>query len=80
LKSSIARCCRQWWDARLYRPGDNLTGVSDIGVQLAAKRLGLLHELHPASARFGLLVNPSNPGITEPLATEVQTAASVIGR
>ena len=66
--------------ASLNRPGGNVTGVSDIGVQLAAKRLSLLHELHPGAARFGLLVNPSNPGITEPFVTEVQTAASVIGR
>jgi putative ABC transport system substrate-binding protein len=66
--------------ASLNRPGGNVTGVSDIGVQLAAKRLSLLHELHPAAARFGLLVNPSNPGITEPFVAEVQTAASVIGR
>ena len=66
--------------ASLNRPGGNVTGVSDIGVQLAAKRLSLLHELHPGAARFGLLVNPGNPGITEPFVTEVQTAASVIGR
>jgi putative ABC transport system substrate-binding protein len=66
--------------ASLNRPGGNVTGVSDIGVQLAAKRLSLLHELNPAAARFGLLVNPSNPGITEPFVAEVQTAASVIGR
>ena len=66
--------------ASLNRPGGNVTGVSDIGVQLAAKRLSLLHELHPGAARFGLLVNPSNPGITEPFVAEVQTAASVIGR
>jgi putative ABC transport system substrate-binding protein len=66
--------------ASLNRPGGNVTGVSDIGVQLAAKRLGLLHELLPGAARFALLVNPSNPGITEPFVTEMQTAASVIGR
>jgi putative ABC transport system substrate-binding protein len=66
--------------ASLNRPGGNVTGVSDIGVQLAAKRLGLLHELLPGAARFALLVNPGNPGVTEPFVTEVQTAASVIGR
>jgi putative ABC transport system substrate-binding protein len=66
--------------ASLNRPGGNVTGVSDIGVQLAAKRLGLLHELLPGAARFALFVNPDKPGITEPFVTEVQTAASVIGR
>jgi ABC-type uncharacterized transport system substrate-binding protein len=66
--------------ASLNRPGGNVTGVSDIGVELAAKRLGLLHELLPRAARFVLLVNPDNPGITEAFVTEAQTAASAIGR
>jgi putative ABC transport system substrate-binding protein len=66
--------------ASLNRPGGNITGVSDIGVELAAKRLGLLHELLPGAARFALLVNPDNPGITEAFVTEAQTAASAIGR
>jgi putative ABC transport system substrate-binding protein len=66
--------------ASLSRPGGNVTGVSDIGVELAAKRLGLLHELLPGATRFALLVNPDNPGITEAFITEAQTAASAIGR
>jgi putative ABC transport system substrate-binding protein len=66
--------------ASLNRPGGNVTGVSDIGVELAAKRLGLLHELLPGAARFALLVNPDNPGITEAFVAEAQTAASAIGR
>jgi ABC-type uncharacterized transport system substrate-binding protein len=66
--------------ASLNRPGGNVTGVSDIGVELAAKRLGLLHELLPGAARFALLINPDNPGITEAFVTEAQTAASAIGR
>jgi ABC-type uncharacterized transport system substrate-binding protein len=66
--------------ASLNRPGGNVTGVSDIGVELAAKRLGLLHELLPGAARFALLVNPDNPGITEAFVNEAQTAASAIGR
>ena len=66
--------------ASLNRPGGNATGVSDIGVELGAKRLGLLHELLPGAARFGVLVNPDNPAITEPFLSELQTAASAIGR
>jgi putative ABC transport system substrate-binding protein len=66
--------------ASLNRPGGNVTGVSDIGVELTAKRLGLLHELLPGAARFALLVNPDNPGITEAFVTEAHTAASAIGR
>jgi len=66
--------------ASLNRPGGNATGISDIGVQLGAKRLGLLHELVPSATRFAALVNPDNPGITEPFVAELQTAASAIGR
>jgi len=66
--------------ASLNRPGGNATGISDIGVQLGAKRLALLHELLPNAARFAAFVNPDNPGITEPFVTELQTAAAVIGR
>jgi putative tryptophan/tyrosine transport system substrate-binding protein len=66
--------------ASLKRPGGNVTGVSDIGVELAAKRLGLLHELLPGAARFALLVNPDNPGVTETFVSEAHTAASAIGR
>jgi putative tryptophan/tyrosine transport system substrate-binding protein len=63
----------------LNRPGGNATGISDVGVELGAKRLGLLKELLPAAARFAVLVNPENPFITEPFVTDLQTAASAIG-
>jgi putative ABC transport system substrate-binding protein len=66
--------------ASLNRPAGNATGVSDIGVQLGAKRLALLHELLPRAAHFAALVNPDNPGITEPFVAELQTAASALGR
>jgi len=66
--------------ASLNRPGGNATGVSDVGVELGAKRLGLLHELLSGAARFAALVNPTNPFITEPFVAEMQTAASAIGR
>ena len=66
--------------ASLNRPGGNATGISDIGVQLGAKRLALLHELLPNAARFAALVNPDNPGITESFVSELQIAASAIGR
>jgi putative ABC transport system substrate-binding protein len=64
----------------LNRPGGNATGISDIGVQLGAKRLALLHELLPNAALFVALVNADNAGITEPFVAELQMAALVIGR
>jgi putative tryptophan/tyrosine transport system substrate-binding protein len=66
--------------ASLNRPGGNATGINDFGVEIGAKRLGLLHELLPGAARFGVLVNPDNPFITESFVTELETAASAIGR
>jgi putative ABC transport system substrate-binding protein len=66
--------------ASLNRPGGNATGVVDIGVELGAKRLGLLRELLPGAVRFAALVNPDNPLITAPFITEMQTAAAAIGR
>jgi ABC-type uncharacterized transport system substrate-binding protein len=44
----------------LARPGGNLTGVNFFSVELAAKRLDLLHQLAPAATRIGVLVNPAN--------------------
>jgi ABC-type uncharacterized transport system substrate-binding protein len=64
----------------LSRPGENVTGITDFGVELAAKRLGLLHELLPSAARFAVLVNRGVSPSMELLIQEVQAAASVIGR
>jgi putative ABC transport system substrate-binding protein len=66
--------------ASLNRPGGNATGISDIGVELGPKRLGLLHELVPSATRFGVLVNPDNPIATDPFVAELHAAASAIGR
>jgi putative ABC transport system substrate-binding protein len=46
--------------ASLNRPGGNITGVVTMNVEVAAKRLGLLHELVPGATRFAVLVNASN--------------------
>src|SRR5215471_2924929 len=61
--------------ASLSRPGGNVTGLSYMAVQLAAKRVELLHELVPGASRFDLLVNPTNP-LTESLTRDAQAAAS----
>jgi putative ABC transport system substrate-binding protein len=65
--------------ASLNRPGGNATGINDFGVEIGAKRLGLLHELLPGATRFGVLVNPDNPFVTESFVAEMQSAASAIG-
>lgn len=66
--------------ASLSRPGGNVTGFSSMNSELMGKRLGLLHELLPGAARFGILVNPNNPGSAESTITEVQAAARTLGR
>jgi putative ABC transport system substrate-binding protein len=65
--------------ASLNRPGGNVTGVNSMQAELGARQLGLLHELIPGAARFGVLVNPANPN-AEPVTADVQAAAASIGR
>ena len=64
--------------ASLNRPGGNVTGISSMNVELAAKRLGLLHELLPGAERFALLVNPNNPVVADVMIKDVQAAAAAI--
>src|SRR5262249_31623295 len=64
--------------ASLARPGGNLTGVNFFNAELAAKRLELLRQLAPATARVAGLLNPSNPAY-ETTQKELETAAREIG-
>ena len=65
--------------ANLNRPGGNVTGISFMSVELAAKQLGLLRELRPGAARIAVLVDPKFP-TTERFVSEVRAAASAIGQ
>jgi putative tryptophan/tyrosine transport system substrate-binding protein len=47
--------------ASLSRPGGNLTGVSNLAVELNPKRLELVSELVPQARVIALLVNQNNP-------------------
>jgi len=49
--------------ASLARPGGNITGVTDFGIELAAKELDVLHVLFPKATRFAVLMsdNPVHP-------------------
>ena len=64
--------------ASFSRPGGNATGVSFLLSELGAKQMGLLRELVPAAARFGLLVNPANEN-AEAVTRDLKAAASKIG-
>ena len=65
--------------ASLNRPGANVTGFNDMSSELVPKQLGLLHELLPGAARFGVLVTRTNPWI-DGLIRDAQSAAAAIGR
>jgi putative ABC transport system substrate-binding protein len=47
--------------ASLARPGGNITGLSDLSVELPRKRLELLKEMVPQSARIAVLADPAVP-------------------
>jgi ABC-type uncharacterized transport system substrate-binding protein len=47
--------------ASLRRPGGNVTGSTQLSVELGPKRLELARELFPGATTFALLVNPANP-------------------
>jgi ABC transporter substrate binding protein len=63
---------------KFNHPGGNATGVNYFISELVAKRMGVLHELVPTAARFGVLINPNEPS-SESFRKEVITAASTIG-
>jgi ABC-type uncharacterized transport system substrate-binding protein len=65
--------------ASLNRPGGNATGVTQRNVEIAPKRLQLLHELVPTANVIALLVNPANPTIAETTTKEMQAAAPSFG-
>jgi len=65
--------------ASLNRPGGNVTGVTLLFVEVAPKRLELLHELIPTASIIALLVNPANPPIAEANSSAVLSAARSLG-
>ena len=60
------------------RPAGNVTGFSNFGNQLGAKKLGILHDTVTKAAVVGLLVNPTNPN-AEPDTHDAQAAAGALG-
>jgi putative tryptophan/tyrosine transport system substrate-binding protein len=63
--------------ASLNRPGANLTGIANLQVELAPKRLQLLHDLVPNATLFGVLADPTNPAT--PSIASLQAAARTLG-
>jgi putative tryptophan/tyrosine transport system substrate-binding protein len=61
--------------ASLNQPGGNVTGVTSLIVEVAPKRLELLHELLPTSNVMALLNNPADRALAQAQARELLSAA-----
>jgi ABC-type uncharacterized transport system substrate-binding protein len=65
--------------ASLARPGGNATGITFLTQEIAAKRLGLFHDLVPKATRIAMLVNPANRPIAELMLRDLPEAARALG-
>ena len=63
----------------LARPGGNATGINFLAVDVATKRLALLHELVPKAVRIAVLVNPANASTAEGTLRQVPETARTLG-
>src|SRR5262245_16878935 len=63
----------------LNRPGGNLTGLTQLNIEMEAKRVQLLHELAPSATSIALLVNPTSAAYSEAATASAESAARVLG-
>jgi putative tryptophan/tyrosine transport system substrate-binding protein len=63
----------------LNHPGGNLTGVAYLNVEVAAKRLELLHRLLPDAKSIALFVNRENPLETQVQVRNAEAATKLLG-
>jgi putative ABC transport system substrate-binding protein len=64
--------------ASLARPGGNITGLSNLAIELAGKRVGLLNEVAPRVSRVAVLWDQANPA-AEFNVKEAEAAAASLG-
>jgi putative ABC transport system substrate-binding protein len=62
----------------LAHPGGNITGLSDLSADLPGKRLEILKETVPQSARIAVLANPASP-LYESRMSKLTVAARALG-
>jgi putative ABC transport system substrate-binding protein len=65
--------------ASLNRPGGNLTGVTNLNIEVAPKRLELLRELLPAATSIAVLANPTSAVLAAAFLRELRAAAPALG-
>jgi ABC-type uncharacterized transport system substrate-binding protein len=63
----------------LSRPGGNMTGATQLNMEVAPKRLEIFHELIPAATDFAHLVNPADPVVAEIGIRDAEAAARALG-
>ncbi|HWX83223.1 MAG TPA: ABC transporter substrate-binding protein [Xanthobacteraceae bacterium] len=65
--------------ASLNRPGGNLTGVTQLNIEIEAKQVQLLHDLAPSATTIAFLINPTSTAYSEAATESAQGAARVLG-
>jgi putative tryptophan/tyrosine transport system substrate-binding protein len=63
----------------INRPSGNVTGVTTVGDELAAKRLELLHKLVPSADLIAMLARQAGSELNQAEATAMQSAARILG-
>jgi len=63
----------------IARPGGNVTGANQISMEVAPKRMELLHQLVPKASVLAVAVNPSNPAVAEVQVRDAQDATRALG-
>jgi len=63
----------------LARPGNNVTGITNLSTELGGKRLELLKEAVPKVTRVAVLYDPAAPGSSRELKETLPVAAGSLG-
>ena len=63
----------------LARPGGNVTGLTNLAIDLGGKRLELLKEVVPKVARVAVLYDPTNPANVIEVKEDLSVAARALG-
>ena len=64
--------------ASLAHPGGNITGLTNVSIDISSKYLELLHEAVPKLSRVAMLINPVHPNHPTVL-KQVKAGAKVLG-
>ena len=64
--------------ASLAHPGGNMTGATQLNMELGPKRLELMRQLLPKATTIALVVNPTNPPVAAVQTRDAQEAARAL--